>query len=245
MKVLKYLAITFAVLIAVVFSTCSIMSKDLPTGIESPRTEEMVSDMWEGLNKAAWDTTTYVRWSFAGVHHYLWDKKDNLAQISWKKNRVLLDPDQVDGLAFVDGVEQEGKKKQKLIQDAWSFWCNDMYWFTAPFKVKDSGTTLSMVEHEDHDRLKVSYTSGGVTPGDSYVWIFDEDGIPTGCEMYVQILPIKMVYTPWKNWTTISTGAKLCGEHKMMGIGLTLGNIAGGMMLEDVGLETDVWAAIR
>lgn len=245
MKFLKYLAIILALLIAIVFSTCSIMSKDLPAGIESPRTEEMVSDMWEGLNKEAWDSTRYVRWSFAGAHHYLWDKEENLAQISWKKKRVLLDPDQVDGLAFIDGEEQTGDKKQELIQDAWSFWCNDMYWLTAPFKVKDPGTSLSIVEHEEGDRLKVSYTSGGVTPGDSYVWIFGEDGIPTGFEMYVQILPIKGVYTPWKNWTTISTGAKLCGEHKMMGMGLKIEDIAGGMKLEDVGLDSDIWSAIR
>ena len=101
-KTLKYLAIFIGTLIVVGLSTCAIMSKKLPTGIDSPKTEVMVEKMWKALNKDAWDTTRYVKWTFPGQHEYIWDKTENLVQISWKNNRVLLDPDEITGNVYVD-----------------------------------------------------------------------------------------------------------------------------------------------
>lgn len=245
MKFLKYFFYFIAACIVLLFVTCSVISKKLPTGVASPETEEIIQKMWTSLNKEAWDNTRYVRWSFAGMHHYVWDKKANLAEIKWKKNRVLLDPDAVDGIAYSDGERLEGDKARKLIDKAWSYWCNDMFWLIAPFKVKDKGTKQELIDHPEGKRLKVSYLSGGVTPGDSYVWIFNEDGSPKAFELYVGILPVKGMRVPWEKWETISTGAKLCSEHKMAGIGLKLTNILGGNNLGDVNLNNYIWEDLR
>lgn len=245
MKLLKYLGIIVAVLLVLGISTCAFFSKSLPEGIDSPKTEQMVSEMWDVLNKDAWDTTRYVSWSFPGGHHYKWDKESNLAEISWKKNRVLLDPDKINGVAYFDGEKQNEASAQKLIDKAWSFWCNDMFWLTAPFKVKDPGTSLSLVENDSGDRLKVSYDSGGVTPGDSYIWIFEETGAPKAFEMYVKILPVKGLEVPWSEWETLTTGAKLCSTHEMLGKEMKLKNIKGGMQMSDIGVSKDIWAEIR
>ena len=242
-KVLKYSAIIFGVLIVLLFATCSIMSKKMPEGVKSDKTEMMVDKMWNALNKDAWDTTKYVRWDFRGAHEYIWDKEANLAQISWKKNRVLLNPNQVDGVAYQDGAKVTGDEARKLIDKAWGFWCNDMFWLVAPYKVKDAGTSLSLVSDEEKgDRLKVTYTGGGVTPGDTYVWELNEDGTPKAYEMYVGVLPLKGINVPWNDWVTITTGAKIASGHS---VGLKLGGIKGGNTLADVDLNEDIWKEIR
>lgn len=226
-------------------STCAIMSKKLPEGVKSPEAEIMVENMWKSLGKEAWDTTKYVTWSFRGAHNYWWDKEANLAQITWKENKVLLNPNEINGVAYTNDLKVEGEEAQKLIEKAWTFWCNDMFWLTAPFKVKDAGTSLSIVEEDEVKKLKVTYTSGGTTPGDSYIWELNADGTPKSYEMYTQILPLKGISVPWSEWVTLSTGAKLCSEHSVMGSGLKLENIAGGNQLSDIGLSEDIWKVIR
>jgi len=244
-KVLIYIAIILAVLIIAGITTCTVISKDLPQGKDSPETEKMVSQMWEALNKSAWDSTRYVMWSFRGANHYKWDKESNLAEIKWDNNRVLLDPDNISGIAYENDKKVDEASAQNLIDNAWSKWCNDMFWLTAPFKVMDPGTELTLVEHEEGDRLKVTYMDGGVTPGDSYIWVFDNDGMPKAYEMYVEILPVKGVYVPWQDWVTLSTGAKLSSKHEIAGAALELENIKGGMDLNDINEDSDIWEEIR
>jgi hypothetical protein len=239
-KTLKTLGIILVVLLIGVVATCSYISKPLPEAQSSPKAQELADKIWDNLNKAAWDSTRYVSWSFRGEHHYKWDKEANLAEITWEGNRVLLNPDKLSGVAYENGVKLEDPSK--LIDKAWAFWCNDMFWLTAPFKIKDTGTKLSITED---NKLIVQYESGGVTPGDSYVWILDENGLPLSYDMHVSIIPVKGLNATWTGWETISTGAKLATIHSIAGAPLSLAPIAGGMEWRDIGLTSDVWAEIR
>lgn len=241
-KILKISFIIFMIFLTLGIGGCFFISKKLPEGVTSSKTTEMIDKMHKSLNKEAWDSTRYVTWTFMDNHHYVWDKKENLAQVKWKDNKVLLDPDEVTGVAYAQNVKQEGADAEKLVQKAWSFWCNDMFWLIAPFKVNDPGVTHELVEHEEGDRLKVIYNSGGVTPGDTYVWIFDAEGKPTAYEMYVKVLPLKGISVPWEGWKKITSGAMISTSHGAM---LQMENVQGGMSLSDVGLTEDIWAEIR
>lgn len=245
MKVLKYLAIIFGVIIILGMSTCAIMSKPLPDGKSGPEAEQLADKMLAAINKPAWDTTKYAKWTFRGQNHYLWDREANLAQISWKNYRVLLNPDEVTGVCYKNDVKLTGSDHEKILSKAWSNWCNDMFWFIAPYKIKDPGTERSIVSHEDGARLKISYSSGGVTPGDSYVWILDDKGVPTAYEMYVGVLPLKGIKVNWGGWKELPTGALVSTDHKSGKIGMSLKNVSGGQSLSDIGLTEDVWAEIR
>jgi len=44
----------------------------------------VVEKMMAAVGKTAWDSTRWVQWSFAGKHHYLWDKNRNLVKINWE-----------------------------------------------------------------------------------------------------------------------------------------------------------------
>ena len=147
-----------------------------------------------------------------------------------------------DYVAYAQNQKLSGEEADKLIQKAWSFWCNDMFWLIAPFKVNDPGVIHELIEHEEGNRLKVEYSSGGVTPGDSYVWIFDEEGKPKAYEMYVGVLPVKGMSVPWEGWKKITTGAIISTSHGAM---LKMEGVQGGMQLSDVGLTEDIWAEIR
>jgi len=244
-KFLKIGTILFVLMVAAGIGGCFLISKSVPDGIESPRTAEMVEKMYAALNKPAWDSTRYLKWTFLGKNDYVWDKEANLAEVTMGKTRVLLDPDEVTGVAYAQNEKLVGEDAEKAVRKAWSNWCNDMFWMTAPYKVNDPGVTHQLVQDEKGDRLKVTYTGGGVTPGDIYVWEFDTDGKPKAYEMYVSVLPLKGIDVPWGGWKEISTGAVLSTSHEVSGVGMKLTNVSGGMDLSDVGLEKDIWAEIR
>lgn len=239
-KSLKIIGIVLLVLLVGVVATCSYVSKSLPEAQSGEKAEQLADEMWASLNKTAWDSTRYVSWSFIGEHHYKWDKEANLVEITWGDYRVLLNPNEVNGVAYENETKVEDPSK--LIEKAWSLWCNDMFWLTAPFKIRDKGTKLSI---SDDNKLIVQYESGGVTPGDSYVWDLDENKRPVSYEMYVKIIPVKGLSATWESWETISTGAKLAAMHTFAGSALSLSPIAGGMNLSDIGLDEDIWAEIR
>ena len=244
-KFLKIVFVVFMIILTAGIGGCFFFSKKVPEGVTSPKTDQIIEKMHEALNKPAWDSTRYLKWTFLGKNHYVWDKEANLAQVTMGDTRVLLDPDEVAGVAYAKNEKLSGEAADKAVQKAWKNWCNDMFWMTAPFKMQDPGVMHELVEGEGGERLKVIYSSGGVTPGDIYVWAFDEVGRPKSYEMYVGVLPIKGLSVPWTDWKEISTGALLSTSHEVSGVGMKMENVKGGMNLSDVELEEDIWAEIR
>lgn len=98
----------------------------------------------------------------------------------------------------------------------------------APYKVFDSGVERRLVKTEENkDALLVTYTSGGSTPGDSYLWHLDDTGKPKSYQMWTQILPIEGLEATWENWTTTESGAQLPTFHKLLVLGLELDGVKG------------------
>ena len=211
MKILKWIGITIVGLIVLAFIALKIASKPLPTGEKGAAADALADKMLLAINNAAWDTTNVVQWTFfRGEHHYLWDKNRHLVQVKWGENEVLLNPDEIDGKAYKNGAELTGDAANKSIQKAWSFFCNDSFWLNAPAKVYDPGVERSAVQMEDGgDALLVQYTSGGVTPGDAYLWILDENGLPKAWRMWVGVLPLKGIENTWEDWQTLASLQRL------------------------------------
>ena len=238
MNKLKWFGIILLLLAVGVVACTKIISKDLPEGTTGTEADALAQDMLNALNISAWEQIRYLRWSFfGGSHHYHWDKLENIAIIEWKKNKVILDLDQVDGLAMNDGGIVEGDAKKKMIDKAWNFWCNDSFWFCAPFKVFDPGVKRYVVKQEGKKGLRVSYESGGVTPGDSYIYWLDENNRPESWQMWTQVLPVQGVKNSWAGWIELPGGAMISTAHGGLGLEAKLSNVAGGMQLSEIGLS--------
>lgn len=240
-KFLKVLGIIIGIAMGILIALFLIFNEPLPKGEQGAAADALAEKILVAIDKPAWDSTGVVQWSFLDRHDFLWDKKRNWVRVQWSKNEVFLILDELTGVAFHDGQQVEGKKADKLIQKAWSFFANDSFWLNAPSKVFDEGTERRLVTMDNGDEaLLITYKSGGVTPGDSYLWIVDENGLPTSWKMWVKVVPIGGLSTSWQDWTITETGAKIALNHQFNDkIGVAITNLKTSKDLIAFGLEED------
>jgi len=199
------------------------------------------------LKKPAWDNTGVIQWSFPRGHDYVWDKKRHLTEVKWDNKKALIDLQKVEGKAWVDGAEVTGEAGKKLVKEAWGYWCNDSFWLNAPAKVFDGGTERSVVTLKDGSKgLLVTYKGGGATPGDSYLWMLDSNGLPTSYKMWTSIIPLGGVAATWSDWQTLPTGAKVATSHELSigGMSIPITNIKAATDLAAFGFTDDPFAEI-
>lgn len=213
MKILKWIAIILVSLVVIIFAAIKISSKALPEGITGPEAEALTDKLLSALNVSAYEQLNYLEWTFREGHHFAWNKKDNEVTVKWEDFEVQLRPDELSGSATKNGVDLVGDTKQEAIQTAWAYFANDSFWLVAPYKVRDPGTERSVIETEEGPALLITYTSGGVTPGDSYLWYLDESGRPMAWEMWTSIIPVQGIRTTWEDWQQHS-GAWFAPKHQ-------------------------------
>ena len=80
----------------------------------------------------------------------------------------------------------------------------------------------------NREALRVTYTSGGTTPGDAYVWILNEDYLPVSYQMYVPSMKMVAVPATWEDWITAESGTLLPTNHTFgKGRKLSMGTVKG------------------
>ncbi len=191
-----------------------VLNERLPDGDRFEEADELALKVLEAVNDSAWQETGIVTWNFMGMNQHLWDRERHLARVQWKDFDAYVDINAQTGVAFKNEVRLEGKEADKAVHKAWKHWVNDAFWLNPVSKVFDPGTQRSLVSFKDgREGLRVTYTSGGNTPGDSYVWFLDESHMPTSWKMWVSNIPIGGLEVPWNGWVTTETGAKICTLH--------------------------------
>ena len=244
-KFLKWAFILLAVFLLILTVIGFMTHESKPTANQSAAADQLAQKMMAAVNKTAWDTTNIISWNFAGRNQYLWDKGRNFVKVVMGKNTVLLNTKAVDGIAFKDGKELSGKSATTQIQAAWKNFCNDSFWLNAVVKAFDPGTKRSIVNTKDgREGLMVHYESGGVTPGDSYVWLLDENGMPKSYKMWVKIIPVGGLEFTWQDWVTLDTGAKVASLHKSKVFDIPVTEIKGTTSLQAHGLDEDPFAQL-
>lgn len=198
----------------------------------------MLADkMLLAIKKKNWDAIPYIKWTFKKERHYVWDKRNHRAEIKWDDYVVKINLDNQAGIVYKSGEIVEGDKIKEVLAKAWGYWCNDSFWLNAPAKIRDPGTTRSAVKMDDDtDGLLVEYTSGGVTPGDTYLWALDKSGLPVYFKMWVSIIPVGGMKATWSDWKEVM-GAKIATSHDLGGFSLHIGNLKAGNTLSEIGLE--------
>lgn len=201
----------------------------LPNGIKGPQADSLAIKMMNALNYNDYKNTEYLEWTFKKRHHYKWKKSENSCNVYWKEFKVDLDlSDYSMSKAYVHNFEVDGNQADNLIKKAVNYFNNDSFWLVAPFKVFDEGTERRLVTLDSGENaFLVTYTTGGSTPGDSYLWILDKDYKPTSFKMWVSVIPIKGLSASWENYITTQSGTILASFHRLLFLGIDLTDIKG------------------
>lgn len=202
-------------------------NEDLPNGVLGEEADALAYKMLEALNYDAYKSANYIEWTFKKRHHYKWDKKNNTCEVYWDDFKITLDLNNLtQSKAFVHSFKVENDMSKDLIAKAIKYFNNDSFWLVAPYKVFDKGVERRLVTLENGEQaLLVTYTTGGSTPGDSYLWLLDDTGKPTAFKMWTSILPIDGLEASWSDWTTTEKGVQLPTFHKLLVLGLEINHI--------------------
>jgi uncharacterized protein YpmB len=232
-KLFKITAFIILVLSIVLTAFLYFTSKPLPKGETGSKAEVLTDKIQEAINQKAWDATAAVSFSFMDSHHYIWDKKNNLVQVKWGDKKVVYNTKTKEGMAYDDNKILVDDAKTDAIVTANKYFNNDSFWLIAPFKLRDAGTARSIVMQDNHEALMVTYNMGGSTPGDSYVWLIDDNYVPTAWRMWVGIIPMGGVETSWADWIVFPNGVKIATKHNIL-FDVKLENVKIGRSIEEI-----------
>jgi hypothetical protein len=134
--------------------------------------------------RPAWDATRYLRWTFFGRRHLIWDRHAQRVRIEVPADSLVYlfsYAEQPQARTFKGGVEFTAPDSVlKYTEQARRIWINDSYWLVMPFKLKDSGVTLRYLGEDKIgtdgvvvcDLLELTFDQVGVTPQNKYhVWV--------------------------------------------------------------------------
>ena len=203
--------------------------EDLPHGIEGEQAEILAVKMLDALDYVAYQKTNYIEWTYRNKHHYKWEKDKKICSVYWKEYKVVLNFNDIENSkAYVHNFNVNNEQKDELITKALNYFNNDSFWLVAPYKIYDAGTERRLVTLENGDKaLLVTYTSGGTTPGDSYLWKLNTLGKPISFKMWASVIPFKGLEASWSDWITTESGALLPTHHKYLFLGLDMGEVKG------------------
>jgi hypothetical protein len=203
--------------------------EDLPVGIQGEQADAVAQKMLDALNYEAYKNTNYIEWTFKKRRYYEWDRIKNTCVVLWKQNKVVLNLNNPSkSKVYIHSFNHEGEMAEKLINKATKYFNNDSFWLVAPYKVFDKGVERRLVTtNTNNNALLVTYTSGGSTPGDSYLWLLDDSGKPTAFKMWTSLLPLDGLEASWSDWTTTESGAQLPTFHKFLIFGIEIDGVKG------------------
>lgn len=236
MKLKKTLKITVGILVFITLPSLLFFgfiyfryNEDLPVGTNPEQADILAYKMLDALDHEAYENTNYIEWMFKNRRFYKWKKNKQICSVHWKDYKVELNLSDLSlSKAYVHSFNLEGKVGKDLINKAIKYFNNDSFWLVAPYKIFDEGTKRSIVILDDGtEGLLVTYTTGGTTPGDSYLWHLDSTGKPVGFQMWVSTLPIDGLKASWSDWVTTESGAQLPTLHKLLFLGIELTDIKG------------------
>ena len=131
--------------------------------------------------REAWDMTRHITWRFFGGRRHVWDKFTGNHRFENGDMVVLMNLETEQGRAWQGTAEiTDATALAKALSDAKGAWINDSYWLVMPYKLKDSGVTLTYVgEKADAagklcDVVQLTFANVGRTPNNKYHVFVDQ-----------------------------------------------------------------------
>ena len=244
-KWLKRIGFGILALLGLGAGTFWMVNESLPSGESGAKADSLAHKMMSAINHEAWQNTQAVSWDFGGRRQLLWDRKRHFTKVTWDENVVLVNINTQTGIVKTKKFDNT-KPDEEIIREAWEIWANDSFWLNPISKVFDSGTTRQALKtSKGEDALLITYQSGGATPGDSYLWIVDENGLPKAWKLWVSIVPFGGFKFSWDQWITLPTGVKVSTFHHSTLFDLGLSDIKAAASLEGLLGAEDPFAALE
>ncbi|MCR9144665.1 MAG: hypothetical protein NXI24_20675 [bacterium] len=189
------------------FAASASACASIPPGVAGGDADALAAKMLEAVNYKAWQNkTAAVGWSFRGDHIHFWDRERGLVEVKWDDYVVRFSKKDLQGRAYRNGkpVGDAGETAE-LLAKANAYFVNDAFWLNPLFHIESPGVQLELI---GENSLKAVFTSGGVTPGDTYVFHTDGDGLVTEMQLWVSIVPFKGSTATFENYAVSETGVK-------------------------------------
>ena len=181
-----------------------------------PRAIEIADATMRAMGgRAAWEAVRYLSWNFFGVRDHVWDKHRGIDRVEWNDldtgtpHVVIVDVNTGEGRAWVDGLEiVDATARADLTARAKEAWINDAYWLVMPYKLKDSGVTLTYAgkgtlgDGRGAEVLELTFEAVGVTPRNKYlVYVADDTGLVEQWDFFADRADEDPRFTtPWADW---------------------------------------------
>jgi hypothetical protein len=132
--------------------------------------------------RKAWDDTRYIGWNFFGARQLLWDKETGRVRIEVPNDFTvyLVDMQADSGRIMRYGKEMTNPDSvAHYVERAEQIWVNDSYWLLMPFKLKDSGVTLTYAGQDTlqsgpaAEVVQLQFENVGFTPQNKYLVYID------------------------------------------------------------------------
>jgi len=237
-RILRWLGVLSLGVIGVLLAFAWAVHEPLPEGETGPEADALARRIESWAEPEAWASTGIVEWTFRGVNHHVWDRDRGFVRVRRGNQVAWLRLSDGSGIVEQDGVRLEHHRAQRALESAHARWINDSFWLNPLVKLFDAGTRRELVSGKNGGLL-VIYNTGGVTPGDAYLWEVDDDGRPVAWRMWVRIIPIGGVRATWNGWKTLATGARISTEHELALGTLEISDVRGGSSYLDIGFEED------
>jgi hypothetical protein len=247
MRFLKIIGIIFLGLALSAGVACFVFSHRLPESTPGDAASALATKVEQAVNLKAFYQIPVISFGFRERNQHLWDKHRGLARVVYGKEKdsyeILFHLSNQKGIAFHKGQRLTGEAEAEALKEGYSRWANDSFWLNPITKLRDKGVTLS-TPNEDPSSLIVAFSSGGVTPGDTYRFYLGEDGKPIAFEMWVSILPIKGARASWKDWQEVS-GAWIASNHRFsFGLSVYLTDITAAKTAAELNNGVDPFARL-
>lgn len=198
------------------------------TEASDPQAIQIADEVMEAAGgRKNWDNTRHLAWNFLGVRNLVWDKMGNRVRIETpsKEMIALLDMNTMEGSIQVAGEEiTDADSLNKYLDQTYVQWINDSYWLVMPFKLKDTGVTLTYIGEdttlsgERADVLGLTFEDVGKTPQNKYaVYVDKESKMVSQWDFFVDASDENPRFsTPWQDYQVYGS-IKLSSDRGQLG----------------------------
>ncbi len=186
--------------------------------------------------RKSWDNARYFKWNFFGSRTLWWDKLKGDVRIQMHNADsaiILVNIFNNSGKVYSNGREiSNADSLSQFLKKGKGMWINDAYWLFMPFKLKDSGVSLTYIGEESTDGgiasdvLQLTFENVGDTPQNKYhVWVDKKDNLIKQWAFYRDSNLVEPNFiTSWEGYEKYNSIllASIRGERKITNIDVPL-----------------------